>query len=113
MIGMNFVSFLTLLVVSFIVAAIMQYAIRYRVMRGVDGFAAKWIAGWIGAWVGSPVLGHWSANVQNTYVIPAIIGALVGSFLIAYVAKVQVVSSAAVPASAVTSAAPELLRKAV
>jgi|SRR5215831_9757630 len=113
MIGMSFSSFLALLIVSFIVALIMQYAIRYRAMRGGDGFVAKWIAGWIGAWLGSPVLGHWSSRIQNAYIIPVIIGAFVGAFLIAYFAKVQAIASVVAPAPSVSSPAPEMLRKAV
>lgn len=113
MIGMSFGSFLTLLIVSFIVALIMQYAVRYRAMQGGDGFAAKWIAGWIGAWLGSPVLGHWSSNIQGTYIIPAIIGAFVGAFLVAFFIKAGIASLVTVPAkTTVTASTPEVLRKA-
>lgn len=112
MIGMSFSSFLTLLIVSFIVAVIMQYAIRYGMMRGPDGFVANWIAGWIGAWLGSPVLGHWSSNVQNAYIIPAIVGAFVGAFLIAFIAKLQLAASSIAPVRTLTASAPDVVRKA-
>jgi uncharacterized membrane protein YeaQ/YmgE (transglycosylase-associated protein family) len=82
MVGMNFASFLTLLIISFVVALVVHYAIRYRILDGFDGFLAKWIVGWVGAWVASPVLGHWFSGmvIAGVYVIPAVIGGLVGAF---------------------------------
>jgi uncharacterized membrane protein YeaQ/YmgE (transglycosylase-associated protein family) len=83
MIDMGFASFLTLLVISFITALVMHYAIRYRVLDGIDGFAAKWIAGWVVAWLASPVLGHWfaGAEISNVYIVPALIGGFIGAFV--------------------------------
>jgi uncharacterized membrane protein YeaQ/YmgE (transglycosylase-associated protein family) len=83
MIGMNFASFLTLLLISLIAALVVHYAIRYRFLEGVDGFLAKWIAGWMGGWLGSPVFGHWfsGAQIGEVYIIPAILGAFVGAFV--------------------------------
>lgn len=82
MIGMSFGSFLTLLVLGFIAAVVLQYAFRYRVLSGVDGFFGKWTVAWIGAWLGSPVLGHWAFRIANVYVIPAIIGAFAAAFVV-------------------------------
>jgi uncharacterized membrane protein YeaQ/YmgE (transglycosylase-associated protein family) len=83
MIGMGFRAFLTLFVISFIVAAIMHNAIRYRFLGGVDGFLSKWIVGWVGAWIASPVLGHWFSGVAlgGQYIIPAFLGAFALTFL--------------------------------
>lgn len=94
MLDMNFYSFLTLLVISLIVALIMHYGVRYRVLDGIDGFAAKWIAGWVGAWVGSPVVGHWfnGISISHVFIIPAFIGGFVGAFSPVAVAKARAVT---------------------
>lgn len=83
MIGMSFVSFLVLLVLSLIAAGALHYLLRYRFFQGIDGFVGKWIAGWIGAWLGSPVLGHWFTVVKyaDVYIIPGLIGAFAGAFI--------------------------------
>jgi uncharacterized membrane protein YeaQ/YmgE (transglycosylase-associated protein family) len=87
MIGMKFGAFLTLLILGCIAAIVMQFVIRYRVLGIVDGFFAKWIAGWIGAWLGGPVLGYWWFQIQNVYIIPALVGAFVGAFSLVALAK--------------------------
>jgi uncharacterized membrane protein YeaQ/YmgE (transglycosylase-associated protein family) len=110
MIGMNFESFVTFLILGIIAAIVIHSLVRYRIMGGIDGFVAKWIAGWIGAWLGSPVLGHWGFQIQNVYVIPALIGAFVGAFAVAYLTKAQAVANGTVPSLRVVTAgvAPEL-----
>ena len=112
MIGMSFASFVTLLILGFIAAIVMHSAVRYRMMAGFDGFIAKWIAGWIGAWLGTPVLGHWWFTVQNIYVIPALVGAFVGAFSIAFLAKATAVANASVHKAETTTPVAEMLRKA-
>lgn len=114
MIGMNFASFLTLLVLGAISAIVVHSIIRYRVLKGVDGFLAKWIAGWAGAWLGSPVLGHWWFHIQNIYVVPALVGAFIGAFASVVVLKAAAQSVAGVAPSKLMSApaAPEMMRKA-
>ncbi len=89
MIGMHFAAFLTLLVLSFIAALIVHYAIGYRFLGGFDGFLWKWVVGWIGAWLGSPVLGFWFGGfkIADVYIIPAILGGFIGAFLITAVCK--------------------------
>jgi uncharacterized membrane protein YeaQ/YmgE (transglycosylase-associated protein family) len=79
---MNFASFLTLVIISLIAAVVMHYGVGYRVLDGIDGFVLKWVAGWLGAWLGSPIVGHWfnGMSFSHVYIIPAIIGSLVGTF---------------------------------
>ncbi len=48
MLGMNFTSFLTLLIVSLVVAAIYHWILRYRFLEGIDSFLAKVAVGWVG-----------------------------------------------------------------
>jgi uncharacterized membrane protein YeaQ/YmgE (transglycosylase-associated protein family) len=74
MLGMNFASFLVLLVIGSAMALLYQYGFRYRFVEGIDSLVGKIALGWIGAWLGSPVLGHWFWEVQGVYIIPAILG---------------------------------------
>ena len=78
MIGMDFISFLILLVISVVVSGILHYGLNYYVTPGIWSFCSKVVVGWVGAWLGSPVLGHWFPGVQyhDVYIIPAILGAL-------------------------------------
>ena len=82
MIGMNFVSFIILLVISIVVSVILHFGFKYYVRPGFNSFISKVIFGWIGAWLGSPVFGYWFAglNYGRVYIIPAILGSL--AFLI-------------------------------
>ncbi len=82
MFGMDFGSFLILLVISIVVSAILQFLCKWYVRPGFESFLGKVIFGWIGAWLGSPVLGYWFEGVkyQQVYIIPAIIGSF--AFLI-------------------------------
>ncbi len=101
MIGMDFISFLILLVISAIVSFILHYILKFYIVPGLASFFGKVAIGWVGAWLGSPVLGHWFSGVQynEVYIIPAILGSLT-----ALVLAVDVVKS--VGASGVGSAAP-------
>ena len=78
MIGMSFVSFLILLVISIVVSAILHYGLKFYAKPGIWSFCVKIVVGWIGAWLGSPVLGNWfpGVNYENVYYIPAILGSL-------------------------------------
>ena len=89
MIGMNFRALLVLFVAALIAAGVLHYVIRYRFLDGFDGFVGKCIAGWVGAWLGSPVLGHWfeRAKLANVYLIPALLGAFVGAFVVTATGK--------------------------
>jgi len=78
MIGMDFLSFLILLIISIVVSAILHFGLKYYIVSGLSSFLSKVVLGWIGAWLGSPVLGHWFAgvNYEQVYIIPAILGSL-------------------------------------
>jgi uncharacterized membrane protein YeaQ/YmgE (transglycosylase-associated protein family) len=78
MIGMDFMSFLTLLIISVVVSGILHYGLNYYVTPGYESFCSKIVVGWIGAWLGSPVLGHWWPGLRyhDVYIVPAILGSL-------------------------------------
>jgi uncharacterized membrane protein YeaQ/YmgE (transglycosylase-associated protein family) len=81
MIGMEFISFLILLIISVVVSGVLHYGLGYYVTPGFYSFCSKVVVGWIGAWLGSPVLGYWPhrfmfLNYQNIWVVPAILGSL-------------------------------------
>jgi len=63
-------------------AAVLHWAIRYRLFSGLEAFFGTWITGWIGARLSSAVLGKWFGPVMlwNTYILPAMIGAFAGAF---------------------------------
>lgn len=114
MTGMSFAAFVTLLTLGFVAAIVMHSIVHYRMLEGPDGFVAKWIAGWIGAWLGSPVLGHWSSQIQKIYIVPALLGAFVGAFSYVAIMKANAPSRANVMASKITPGVvvPEILKKA-
>jgi uncharacterized membrane protein YeaQ/YmgE (transglycosylase-associated protein family) len=89
MFGMNFCAFLVLSVAAVVAAAVIHYVARYRFLEGFDGFLGKVITGWVGAWLGSPIIGHWFERVKlaNVYLIPALLGAFVGAFVVAATGK--------------------------
>lgn len=78
MIGMDFTSFLILLVISAVVSAILHYGFKFYIVSGTASYLSKVVVGWFGAWLGSPILGHWweGLNYQQVYIAPAAIGAL-------------------------------------
>ncbi len=43
LIGMSFLSFLILLILSAIAAAVLHWVFRYRLCSGIDGFLGQWI----------------------------------------------------------------------
>ncbi|MCK5650430.1 MAG: hypothetical protein KAJ42_03590 [Gemmatimonadetes bacterium] len=89
MIGMDFVSFIILLVISVIVSAVLHYGLRYQVVPGLSSFFGKVVLGWLGAWLGTPVFGRWFAGVayEEVYFIPAILGSLAMLVLVIDVVK--------------------------
>jgi hypothetical protein len=101
MIDMNFVEFLTLLVLSLIAALIVHYGIGYRYFKHADGFFWKWIFAWSFAWISSPVLGHWFVHlrIENVYLIPALLGGFIGAFMATAIWKGIATSQHSLPAS--------------
>ena len=83
MIGMNFISFLILLVISIVVSAILHYVLKFYIRPGFVSFVSKVIFGWIGAWLGSSVFGYWFTGwvYEKIYIIPAILGSLALSII--------------------------------
>jgi len=81
MLGMSLLSFLILTFIGAVVAAAYHYVIRYRFLEGNDALVGKLIIGWLGAWLASPVLGHWLWKVENVYIVPAILGAIIAMHL--------------------------------
>jgi len=84
MIGMDFGSFLVLIIISVVVSGILHYGFKYYVRAGAVSFLSKVVIGWIGAWLGSPVLGHWweGLNYGQVYYVPAILGSLAALILV-------------------------------
>jgi uncharacterized membrane protein YeaQ/YmgE (transglycosylase-associated protein family) len=81
MIGMDFISFLILLIISLVVSAILHYGLSYYATPGHWSYLSKVAVGWIGAWLGSPVFGYWphrwsALHYETVYIVPAILGAL-------------------------------------
>lgn len=78
MIGMDFISFLILLIISLVVSGILHFVFKYYIVPGWWSFLSKVLIGWIGAWLGSPVFGYWwqGLNYKQVYIVPAILGCL-------------------------------------
>ena len=76
MIGMDFISFLILLVISIVVSAVLHFILKFYIIPGWRSYLSKVGIGWVGAWLGSPVLGYWSFNYKEVYIVPAILGCL-------------------------------------
>lgn len=81
MLGMSLLSFLILTLIGAVVAVVYHNVLRYRFLEGNDALIGKLIVGWFGAWLGSPILGHWLWKVENVYIVPAILGAIVAIHL--------------------------------
>ena len=47
LIGMSFPSFVVLLILSAIAAAIVHWGFRYRLFQGIDGFLGQWVVAWM------------------------------------------------------------------
>jgi hypothetical protein len=62
MIGMDFVSFLILLVISVVVSYVLHFILKYYIIPGWWSYFSKVGIGWVGAWLGSPVFGYWWLN---------------------------------------------------
>jgi uncharacterized membrane protein YeaQ/YmgE (transglycosylase-associated protein family) len=87
MLGMSFLPFLILTLIGAVVAVAYHYLLRYRFLDGNDALVGKLIVGWLGAWLGSPILGHWLWRIENVYIAPAILGAIVAIHVIVLTGK--------------------------
>lgn len=78
MIGMDFISFLILAIISVVVAGILHYGFKYYIVPGCWSYLSKVLIGYLGAWLGSPVLGNWwqGLNYKDVYIVPSILGSL-------------------------------------
>ncbi|MDI7261605.1 MAG: GlsB/YeaQ/YmgE family stress response membrane protein [Thermodesulfobacteriota bacterium] len=78
MIGMDFISFIILLIISIVVSGVLHFVFKFYIIPGWRSYASKVLIGWVGAWLGSPVFGYWwsGLNYKEIYIIPAILGSL-------------------------------------
>ena len=91
-----FLSFLSLLIISVVVSAILHYGVKYYVTPGPWSFCSKVVVGYIGAWLGTPVFGKWWDGISygDVFIIPAILGSLALIVVCVDVAKMSMGSSA-------------------
>ena len=87
MLGMSLLSFLTLTLISAVVAVGYHNVIRYRLLEGNDALFGKLIIGWFGAWLATPVFGHWLWKIENVYIVPAILGSIAAIHVLVLTAK--------------------------
>ena len=66
MIGMSFISFLILLIISVVVSVVLHYGLKYYATPGFESFCFKVVLAWVGAWLGSPVFGYWPSIPFST-----------------------------------------------
>ena len=92
MIGMDFISFLILLIISVVVSAVVHFVFKMCVVEGWRSYISKVCIGWVGAWIGSPVLGYWWFGYGQVYIIPAILSCF--AILIVAVDMVKTCSTA-------------------
>ena len=89
MIGMTFQSFLSLLVISAVCAALVNSMFKLTVLNMGEAYLSQWMLGWIGAWLGSAVVGHWGWMVPGTdvYLVPAVAGSIASVYLMTVLLK--------------------------
>ena len=104
--GMDFWSFLALLIISILVSGTLHYGFKFYVRSGTVSYLSKVVIGWFGAWLGSPVFGHWweGLNYEQVYYVPAILGSL--AMLILVVDCVKTCGAACVPGTSDASMDP-------
>jgi len=78
MIGMDFISFIILVIISIVVSGVLHFVFKFYIIPGWWSYFSKIIIGWVGAWLGSPIFGYWwqGLNYKEVYIIPAILGSL-------------------------------------
>ena len=80
MIGIEFINFLILVIISVAVSGVLHFGFHYYVTPGNWSFVSKVVVGYVGAWIGSPVFGYWphrfpQLHYGEIWFIPAILGA--------------------------------------
>jgi uncharacterized membrane protein YeaQ/YmgE (transglycosylase-associated protein family) len=83
MIGMSFLSFLIILIISIVFSLLIHYWGKIQPVKGSRGLLNKICLGWIGGWIGPAVFGNWFEAIKlwDVYIIPAIIGSVVVIYL--------------------------------
>jgi uncharacterized membrane protein YeaQ/YmgE (transglycosylase-associated protein family) len=78
MIGMDFISFIILVIISIVVSGVLHFVFKFYIIPGWWSYFSKIIIGWVGAWLGSPIFGYWwqGLNYKEVYIVPAILGSL-------------------------------------
>ncbi len=87
MFGMDFTSFLILLIIGAAASAGLHFGLKFYVVPGLTSYFSKVVIGWIGAWLGSPIIGHWGPAQGEVYYIPAILGSLAALVVVVDVIK--------------------------
>ena len=82
MIGIAFIEFLLLFIISIVVAAILQQAGIFP--KDKNDLIFNTIIGWLGGWLGSPVFGYWfePLSYESIYILPAIIGSFAAIIIV-------------------------------
>jgi uncharacterized membrane protein YeaQ/YmgE (transglycosylase-associated protein family) len=80
MIGIDFISFVILLIISVAVSGGLHFGLHHYVTPGYWSFCSKIVVGYVGAWIGSSVFGNWphsypGLHYETIWFIPAILGA--------------------------------------
>lgn len=78
------ISFIISLVIGGIIGAIGEAIMNRQVPGGIIGNV---VVGFVGAWLGELVLGEWGWAIQDFYVFPSIIGAIVVVWLFGLIAS--------------------------
>jgi len=70
MIGMDFLSFLILLVISIIDSGILHFVLKFYIIAGWCSLFSKVVIGWGGTWLGSPILGYsWQGKSKRRFML--------------------------------------------
>ncbi len=87
---MGFEGFLTLLVISVVVSAVLHYGLKFYVTAGTWSFVAKCVVGYVGAILGAYFFGSWGPSFGGVNIIPAILGSAAMLIIVIDVAKIWV-----------------------
>jgi len=90
-IGITFLTFLSLFVISAVSALVLHNMLKTTLLGDGEGYLSQLIAGWLGAWIGSPVLGHWGWMIPSTtvYLVPAALGALAAVYALTELVRIE------------------------